>query len=361
MSQKKQLALFLAFFLSIIYLSCFFIASFFGHTFDLSFIEKITLSTIIFCCAASYLIGGQSAHRKRHVISKGFGGLSLGLMSIAFSISAIGYIAIFIGIPALLVGKIGIVTLLLGGIIGLCFSYRQPPIIRHTLRIGKSNQHLRVVQISDLHINGLKHQTWTKNLITRINNLNADIIVFTGDLADVQTHHAQTQLQLLKALEAPKGKFAVSGNHDFYNGYTVFQDMLDIIGFTLIDNRYIEVNNLCIAGISDQDGKRFGYPRPAISDILQNTNKNYPILLLDHRPDHFKKNVREGVSLQLSGHTHGGQLPPWNLIIKLWYTFSAGLYSFDGSQIYISKGTGTWGPPLRLFAHSEVTCFDLTY
>lgn len=361
MSQRQQLFLFMTLFLSIMYSLSLFIMTFFGHAFNWSW-NWILGSACLTCLSIStYLIGGQSAHSKKHVILKGIGGVSMGVMSIAFSVSALGWVALWIGSPKLLTGQLGLVMVIISAVIGLLSSYSAPKAIHHKLKIGPGHQHLRVVQLSDLHINGLKHQQWTHNLVDQINATQPDIIVFTGDLADVQEPHANAHLQILKKLHAAKGKFAISGNHDFYNDYSVFQKMLQTMDFQCIDNQVLEIAGLYIAGISDKDGQRFGYPRPDIRSVLAQRSKNLPTLLLDHRPDHFKENIPTKINLQLSGHTHGGQLPPWNLIIRVWHRFSAGLYTFGNSQIYISKGTGTWGPPIRLFAKSEVTYFELRY
>lgn len=361
MSTRARFGVFILIFLSIIYSACLGVALFFGAAFAWSWHTIVLVSFLQFLCIPTYFVGGQSAHSTSHVFFKGFGGMAMGILSIALSISMIGGVAIFIGAPAMLMGYIGL-ALLIGGVsVGVFTNYRGPTVITHHISLGQKEKKLRMVQISDLHINGLKHTSWTQNLVTQVNALSADIVVFTGDLADVQSGQADVHLRILKNIQARKGKFAISGNHDFYNGYTGFQDMLDTMGFTLIDNTCIALEDLYIAGISDQDGHRFGYSRPAIAEVLAQRRETWPTILLDHRPDQFKKNVDAKVDFQLSGHTHGGQMPPWNLIVKLWYTFSAGLYAFKNSQIYISKGTGTWGPPIRLFAKSEVTFFDVQY
>jgi len=361
MALKKSVFAFVMTFLCIIYATCFGVATFFGTAFSWTSQMILTVSLVPFLMILTYFVGGQSAHSRAHVLFKGLGGVSMGILSIAMSVSILGALALFIGAPAQLTGQIASGLLLAGVAIGLCVNYRAPRLITHQITIGSGGKTCRIVHLTDLHINGLKHASWTKALVTQINAWAPDIIVFTGDLADVQYDQAKGSLQLLRNLNATQGKFAISGNHDFYNGYAGFQAMLDTMGFTLVDNRCVALDGLYIAGISDQDGQRFGYPRPVITQVLAQRTESWPTILLDHRPDHFKKNIKEGVDLQLSGHTHGGQMPPWNIVVKLWYTFSAGLYSFENSQIYISKGTGTWGPPIRLFARSEVTFFEVRF
>ena len=224
-----------------------------------------------------------------------------------------------------------------------------------TEKLAPGSQPIRIAQISDLHL-GLIHRTETlAPIIGRLRELKPDLIVVTGDMVDAQINHLEGLAELWKQLNPPLGKFGVTGNHEFYAGLDQALDFLDQSGFTLLRNRAVIVgDNLKIVGVDD----------PAVHhqvdevQFLGQPSQRFT-LLLKHRPDINEASLGR-FDLQLSGHTHKGQLFPFTLITRLAYPYQAGLYPLGNqAHIYTSRGTGTWGPPMRIFAPPELTLFEI--
>jgi predicted MPP superfamily phosphohydrolase len=192
-----------------------------------------------------------------------------------------------------------------------------------------------------------------------------DVLVCSGDLVDAQMDRLNHLASMLKKIEAPLGKFAVMGNHEFYAGIRQSEHFLQTAGFVLLRNQAYSLENLfTIVGIDDPVGRQ-RYPENGVvstneKDLLALSSSKTLKILLKHRPT--VENESLGLfDLQLSGHTHGGQIFPFNLVVKHYYPHQKGLYRLGkGSVLYVSRGTGTWGPPMRLFAPPEVTLIELT-
>lgn len=290
---------------------------------------------------------------------KFIGGFILGGLSVSTFVVTFGYLALFLHVPAPLLGFTILGILALSLLLALVTNHTPPRVTSLKLKMPGLKAHTTIVQLTDIHLNGLKRIDWVQHIVKTVNALSPDYIVFTGDLFDVSPAHIQPHIDVLALLKARKGKFAVSGNHDFYSGYTTYASLLNEMGFELIDNRHVDTDTLTFVGLSDIDGGRFGVPRPASATVLERVSRTRPIVLLDHRPEHITENLASGFNLQLSGHTHSGQLPPWNLLVRLRYRFAIGLHYIDRAIVYVSSGTGSWGPPLRLFSLPEITFISL--
>jgi len=212
---------------------------------------------------------------------------------------------------------------------------------------------LRIVQLSDLHL-GLIHREGTlRTVIEKIRQLQPDLLVATGDMVDARLDHLEELVPLTASLTPPLGKYAVTGNHEVYAGMKGALDFLQQGGFTVLRNQRAVIQpGLSIVGVDDPaTGKA-----PAEEELLP-AKKDSFTLLLKHRPL-----VNTGTSgrfdLQLSGHAHRGQIFPFNLITRLHYPQQDGLYPLSpGAWLYASRGTGTWGPPMRLFSPPEISLF----
>lgn len=289
------------------------------------------------------------------------GSLWIGIISIAFSIFLLNDIARIFFKSTNYRYYSTICSLVM---LGLTFLYsfynvqRGPEIKEIIIKNKKTPQNCKftIVHLSDLHLGSLTSYKWLKNIVNKTNELNPDIIVITGDLIDSDISNSDESIEILKQLKSKYGIFAVTGNHEFYAGIEKFLFIAEKTNIkTLRNQNYLINNSIYIAGVDDEAGKQFGANGNNLELSLKNCGPNKPIILLNHRPLNFEKAVNLGVDLQLSGHTHAGQIPPADLMVMLIYKYPAGGHSYKNSYIYTSSGTGTWGPPLRLFSHSEIT------
>ncbi len=294
----------------------------------------------------------------RSLVVKRLGAVILGILSISVSVVTFGYGALLVGVPGIVAVSgvvIGIVVLLMSGLINV---QRQPKITPLPSMVP-TPLGIRIVQITDIHLDGITPLRWVRGLVNTVNELKPDILVFTGDLLDINPNQIPDQIQLLSTLTATHAKLAVSGNHDYYLPYPLFQAVIRDIGFELIDNRHIHIAGIDFVGLPDPDSSRFGFQNLNPPEIWGTMISHHAMIVLSHRPDPFPIVARLGATIQLSGHTHWGQIPPFGLITRVWHRFSRGLGQIGQSWIYVSKGTGVWGPPIRLFGRSEIVVLDI--
>jgi len=215
----------------------------------------------------------------------------------------------------------------------------------------------RIAQWSDVHVSPTIQRRFVAALVEKTNLLNADAIVITGDLIDGHVDELRDQVAPLADLRARDGVFYVTGNHEYYWRAGEWAAEVERLGLTFLKNghRVIERNGakLVMAGITDPVGRgtHKSDPQLALSGAPENAVK----VLLSHRPQAANAASKLGVDLQLSGHTHGGQFFPFNYIIRLFQPIVAGLHRVGRTWLYVSRGTGYWGPPSRLGVHGEIT------
>jgi predicted MPP superfamily phosphohydrolase len=196
--------------------------------------------------------------------------------------------------------------------------------------------------------------------VNATNALQPDVIAIAGDLADedIRAHHGF--MDALKRLKSRHGVFAVTGNHEYYPGLKNFLNVCDSLDFQVLRNQHVTVaGSIEIIGINDNTGKRFDGGGADLEAALDGFDSTHVCVLLSHQPLCFHQAVARGVDLQLSGHTHAGQIPPMDLIVWLAYRYSYGLYRHGDSYIYTTCGAGTWSPPMRTFSRSEIVKFIL--
>ena len=222
---------------------------------------------------------------------------------------------------------------------------------------------LRIVQLSDLHVGPMNKKAWLENIVKQVNSLKADIVVITGDLVDGTVSWLENDIAVLKNIKAPLGRFFVTGNHEYYSGAEPWIEYLKKIGFTVLNNNYKVLihgtSSFVIAGVPDVSVTRF-FPNeksdPALA--LKGAPKDLYTIFLAHHPESAQKAVELGLcDLALCGHTHGGQFFPVTLVIGLIHKFSAGLYEYNNRYIYVNRGAGYWGPPVRIGVPAEITLF----
>jgi uncharacterized protein len=243
------------------------------------------------------------------------------------------------------------------------------PIIRNLdVRIHKkagTRKELHIVMASDIHMGTLIGPRRTLGMVNRINALNPDVILFAGDMVDedlapVIRHDLGRSL---KMLHAPLGVYAITGNHEYIGGAEKAVSYLQEHGITFLRDTSILIDNsFYLAGRDDRDKSRFsGKKRKPLSDILEGVKAAFPIIMMDHQPFQLDDVEAAGVDLQLSGHTHNGQLWPFNYITQAIFELSWGYKQKGKSQFYVSSGYGGWGPPVRLGNRPEVVSIRVKF
>jgi len=217
---------------------------------------------------------------------------------------------------------------------------------------------IRLAHVSDLHLSRLKDAAWLEGVVSAVNAQKPDIVVITGDLIDDDTGGLQPFVPVLKKLTSKYGVFAVPGNHDHYSVLDNMRVFARQSGIRVLENEKVAVGGaVTLLGVDDENGAVMDEYRDFLGKTLK--GERLPVVLLKHRPVEFGEAADAGVFLQLSGHTHAGQIPPLDLIVRLIFRYPYGLYQRGGSYIYTTCGTGTWGPPMRLFSRSEIAVITL--
>lgn len=212
---------------------------------------------------------------------------------------------------------------------------------------------IRIAQITDVHLGPILGKNRTIKVAGMLEKLQPDIIVSTGDLVDASFDKIRDLSGFFEKLHPPLGKFAVTGNHEYYADIRKSIKFHNDCGFQMLRNTDVLVDNrLIIAGVDDPVG------HPDEDAALPGAASTAPVVLLKHRPQ-VAKNSLGRFNLQLSGHLHGGQIFPFSLLVRLENKYPAGLYRLGNEELYTSRGTGTWAAPVRLFAPPEITVFTL--
>lgn len=220
----------------------------------------------------------------------------------------------------------------------------------------------KVIQLTDLHVSNLLTKKWLNKVVNKSNEENPDLIVITGDLTDGYPENYKNNLSPLKNLKAKYGVFGSQGNHEYYFDFNGWNKEYKLNNVEMLNNSHVLIDNkFILAGVTDPVAKQFGLEPPDIEKALLNTNKDLPIILLDHRPTNVEINEKNGVDLQLSGHTHGGMMPLLAQVVKKMNKgFNSGYYQIGKLQLYLSNGTGIWnGFPIRLGYNSEITLIKI--
>jgi predicted MPP superfamily phosphohydrolase len=226
-------------------------------------------------------------------------------------------------------------------------------------RLGKGLDGTTVVVLTDTHYGPINRERWSAKVTEAVNALDPDIVCHTGDIADGSIAQRREQAAPLGAIKAKLARTYVTGNHEYYGeGHNWFDHMREL-GWEPLHNRHVIVSQngdqLVVAGVDDATA--------ATSDLqmaLSGVDRDLPVLLLAHQPKQISHAVASGVDIQISGHTHGGQIWPFHLLVRLDQPSVQGLTRHgERTQLYTSRGTGFWGPPLRIFAPSEITLLTL--
>ena len=218
---------------------------------------------------------------------------------------------------------------------------------------------IRIVQISDVHIGLLIRGRRLQTILDRVREAQPDILISTGDLLDGELDNVMSEARQLAAIKPLYGKYAVTGNHEFYAGIEKSLEFTRQAGFEILRDESTKAAGLHIISLDDPTGRKMDLSGKSadLFGLFPDKNSKEFVLLLKHQPT-----IREdkNFDLQLSGHTHGGQIFPFMLMTRIFFPENFGYHQLNGHQsVYISKGAGTWGPPIRLFAPPEITVIDL--
>jgi hypothetical protein len=217
-----------------------------------------------------------------------------------------------------------------------------------------------IVQLTDVHIGPTIGREFLEGIVHQANTLDPDVIAITGDLVDGSVEQLREHVAPLARLKARYGVYFVTGNHEYYSGPDEWCAELERLGIRVLRNERVSIGNgqgsFDLAGVDDYHANRYGNGHGSdLARAVAGRDPDRELVLLAHQPRAVYEAVKHGVGLQLSGHTHGGQLWPWSLFVRLQQPVVSGLARFGRTLVYVSNGTGYWGPPMRLGAPAEVT------
>ncbi len=217
-----------------------------------------------------------------------------------------------------------------------------------------------IAQISDIHVGPTIKRPYLDRIVDRVNGLQADVVAITGDLVDGTVRELSAHTAPLARLQARHGVYFVTGNHEYYSGAEPWIAELRRLGLRVLMNEHVALDHggdvLVLAGVTDYSAGRFHeHHRSDPTRALQGAPHAGARVLLAHQPRTAPAALEAGFDLQLSGHTHGGQFWPWNLFVPMQQPYTAGLNRHQSLWVYVSRGTGYWGPPKRFGAPSEIT------
>ncbi|QBR05164.1 metallophosphoesterase [Streptomyces sp. S501] len=233
-------------------------------------------------------------------------------------------------------------------------------------RLGAGLDGTRVVLITDTHYGPLDRARWSERVCATVNTLEADLVCHTGDIADGTAERRRAQAVPLGTVRATRARVYVTGNHEYYSEAQGWVDLMHELGWEPLRNRHVLLerggDTLVVAGVDDVTAESSGLEGHGarLAEALDGADSGLPVLLLAHQPTFVDRAAAHGIDLQLSGHTHGGQIWPFHYLVRLDQPALAGL-SRHGARtlLYTSRGTGFWGPPFRVFAPSEITLLVL--
>ena len=250
---------------------------------------------------------------------------------------------------------------------GIRNARRRPTVVEVDVPIKNLSPDLegyRVAQISDLHVGPTIGADFARMVVDTVNGLKPDLVALTGDMVDGSVEHLSSGVAPLADLKATNGVFFVTGNHEYYSGVRAWCGKMADLGARVLLNEHHLIQRgagrLLIAGVTDLSAGRMvpshkSDPAAALAGAPEHDVR----ILLAHQPNSCRAAERHGFDLQLSGHTHGGQMFPWNLLVRFAHVIYRGLHAFGAGWVYVNTGTGYWGPPMRVGVQSEITLLRL--
>lgn len=263
---------------------------------------------------------------------------------------------------AVLICGISGIVIVLGIVFCGWWNARTPRITHYDINIPKQAgnvKELHIAMVSDIHLGIMVNKSRLTQLVERVNSLNADIVLFAGDIIDEDTGPLLMDgaSDALRGLKQRYGVYAVLGNHEYISGHVAeAAKFFEKSGIHLLKDDYIKIlDSIFIIGRDDKSGSRFnGKPRKSLQDVMNGIDKSKALILMDHQPSGLSEPQSNGIDLQLSGHTHKGQIFPGSFISSRVYEKDWGYLKKGDFQLIVSSGYGTWGPPVRVGSISEI-------
>ncbi|MEW6010701.1 MAG: metallophosphoesterase [Euryarchaeota archaeon] len=349
-----QLSLFISFFF-IAYLTLnYFILSTLNSIFSL--VNNYILYSLIGIFSISFPLSMIIGQRHAHIVIRTLYTFSVTWLGIAlfflWGFILLGIIQLWIQIPlklsVLLLTSLVLIITIYSGVNAYYFHQKNIKIPLKNLK-----NPVRVLQLSDIHVGSVRNTGYLKRLITKIEEIKPELVLITGDLADGSSPIHQESFKPFKSLKMPI--YFVSGNHDTYVEWSKVKEALNFAEIKVINHDFVVFKGLQIVGIG------YCMQRKMLGPLLSQLefDRDIPSILMHHLPSEWESARENGISLQISGHTHHGQFYPINLLVRFIFPYFKGLYKNGESYLYVSAGTGTWGPPLRWGSRNEVTVIDL--
>lgn len=314
----------------------------------------LALLSITFVLAT---IGVRKFHNKFVDVFYFIAATWLGTILIFFFVTLIFNILRFLGMEEnvmmlnVLLG-VGVVLSLYALFIGRCLVVK-----RFTIPVSGLSKETKVVHLTDVHVGTVHQEAFLNRVVKQTNELEPDVILMTGDLFDGSAPIHEEILKPLDKLNAPT--YFSTGNHEVYEGLDHVRSTIADLKMRLLENEFVLEQGLQIIGVHD----RQGLPREVTLDsILEKLSydRTQPTILMYHTPVEWEAARKHGVDLMLSGHTHNGQIFPFTLLVRAFFKYIKGLYQEGEQYLHVSPGTGTWGPPMRLGSHNQITLLTLT-
>lgn len=338
----------------------------------------VVLGTLLFGAALVALpVLMFTGHGKHRDLPSALGDALLGVMWVLFVWSVLGnvlrLILVAAGVEDPLRSRVVAISVIAVAAVLLAWGHfeamrvpRIRPVEVRIPRLGRGLDGLRVAMITDTHYGPLDRAQWSADVVARVNELDADIVCHVGDIADGTVEVRRNQSSPLASVQATSARVYVTGNHEYFSEAQGWLDYMESIGWDALHNRHLVIerggDRLVVAGVDDATAEGSGLRGHGedLATALAGADPALPILLLAHQPKQIPQAVAAGVDLQISGHTHGGQIWPFNFLVRLDQPVVQGLSAHGArTQLYTSRGTGFWGPPFRVFAPSEITLLTL--
>ena len=222
------------------------------------------------------------------------------------------------------------------------------------IKTKKIKKWTRITQISDIHIGATHKKNFLEKIVNKINKTKPDIVLITGELIDGKHKYKEHYFETINKIEAPL--YMILGNHEIITGLEETHELLEKTKIKMLRNETTTINNdINLTGVDDSETQKIFRKN---LETIEPDREKYNVIM-HHRPIGIKEIQRKGFDLYLAGHTHAGQLFPFNLLIKIFFKYIKGSYTYKNLYLYVSPGTGWWGPPMRLGSKNEITIFDI--
>lgn len=368
-SMNTQIKLFYSAFALIFGLLHFWVVNVLTDNFSLHPIFNFLVTFVYTCGAFLIPIGYRVSHqvpKSKWYFLAWIGYIWMGLLFISLWISTV-YAVIKLIWSEIPLDEYGLLVLIAVVCVWSLYKGLKDPVVRlQKVNAGTHVGNLRIVHITDLHVGLLGHnKAWLERIVDKINALNADFVVLTGDLVEGKWTNVFPMIQPLTTVKAKMGKIFVSGNHEFIHGGMLWERTMKDMGWTILHNENkifdFEGKKILLAGVPDRMVNRFEASLQSQPDVALRTTEQVDCkILLAHEPASVWDLKTEIPDLILSGHTHGGQIFPFHGLVRMVQPLVVGWKTIKGVRVYAHPGTGLWGPPMRLGSESQIVLLELS-